>query len=136
MDRSTRNSRGGAMTPKEILAHWNSFDALTRHRHLSKKAESSINARLRNGYSEAELCQAITRYAELCQREQGPGYSGWGLFELMSRGEGGWIDKMLNPNYRGIETASERLSRQNAEVLGVPRNSGFLFDDDDQTLLN
>ena len=85
-----------------IFNHWNSQDALTRHRALTKQTAASIDARIAAGYSEAELCQAITRYAELCQQSAAPGYNRWSLLLLMKREEGGWIDKMLDPKYEGI----------------------------------
>ena len=107
--------------PRNVLAHWNTFDALTSHRALTEKTAASINARLKAGYSEADLCQAITRYAELCQQETAPGHNRWSLHQLMSREEGAWIDRMLDPKYEGIihETAKTRRSKHNAAVLGT-----------------
>ena len=111
----------GRSSAKSILDHWNTLDALTSHVALTEKTAVSINARLNAGYSEADLCRAITRYAELCQQETAPGHNHWSLFLLMSREEGGWIDKMLDPKYEGIthETANDRRRKRNAEVLGV-----------------
>ena len=104
-----------------IFNHWNSQDALTRHRALTQQAAASINARIAAGYSEADLCKAITRYAELCQAGTAPGYNRWSLSLLMSRGEGVWIDLMLDPKYEGIihETADSRRQKRNREVLGL-----------------
>ena len=106
---------------RSILGHWNTLDALTSHRALTEKTATSINARLKAGYSEADLCKAITRYAELCQQSAAPGYNRWSLAALMSREEGGWIDKMLDPKYDGIthETANDRRRKRNAEILDV-----------------
>ena len=64
---------------------------------------ASIKARLKAGHSDGDLCRSITRYAELCQQERAPGYNQWGLHQLMSRGEGAWIDQMLDPAYQGIQ---------------------------------
>ena len=120
----------GRSTAKSILDHWNTLDALTSHRALTEKAAASINALLNAGYSEADLCKAITRYAELCQQGTAPGYNRWSLALLMSREEGGWLDKMLDPKYEGIthETANDRRRKRNAEVLGfdskIPRLDG------------
>lgn len=113
-----RESNG---TARNVLAHWNKFEALTRHRALSDKTASSINARIKAGYSEADLCQAITRYAEMCQQRKAPGHNNWSLSKLMSGDEGGWIDKMLDPSYEGIvhdvrETPGERRNRRNLEA--------------------
>ena len=114
-------------TARLIWNHWNTFDALTSHHALTEQTAASINARLKAGYSEADLCKAITRYAELCQQGSAPGHNHWSLALLMSREEGGWIDKMLDPHYEGIihETANDRRRKRNAEVLGfdpkIPR---------------
>ena len=114
-------------TARLILDHWNTFDVLTSHRALTEKTATSISARLKAGYSAADLCKAVTRYAELCQQGSAPGYNRWSLSLLMGREEGGWIDKMLNPKYEGIthETANDRRRKRNAEVLGfdpaIPR---------------
>ena len=123
----TEVSASGRSSAKSILDHWNTLDALTSHRALTEKTAASINARLNAGYSEADLCKAITRYAELCQQGTAPGHNHWSLALLMSREEGGWIDKMLDPKYEGIthETANDRRRKRNAEVLGfgpkIPR---------------
>ena len=85
-----------------IFNHWNSHNALTHHRALSQQTAASINARLKAGYSEADICKAITRYAELCQKQAAPGHNDWSLVLLMSRAEGNWIDKMLDSKYEGI----------------------------------
>ena len=102
-----------------VFNHWNSQDALTHHRVLYQQTAASINARLKAGYSEADLCQAITRYAELCQKQAAPGHNNWSLRELLCIAEGEWIDRMLDPNYEGIinETRDSRRRKQNAEVL-------------------
>ena len=107
--------------PEAVFAHWNSHDALTRHKSLTPKMRSSIQARIKAGYSEADLCQAITRYAELCQLKSAPGHNHWGLGQLMSRDEGEWIDRMLDPNYQGIDDGKlppghSELSMHNARV--------------------
>ena len=104
-----------------VFSHWNTHDDLTRHRALTQQTAASINARLDAGYSEADLCKAITRYAELCQAGTAPGHNHWSLSLLMSRGEGAWIDLMLDPKYEGIinETADSRRRKRNAEVLGI-----------------
>ena len=81
--------------------HWNSHNALTRHRSLTNAMRASIKARLKAGHSDGDLCRSITRYAELCQQERAPGYNQWGLHQLMSRGEGAWIDQMLDPAVPG-----------------------------------
>lgn len=109
-----------AKASDRIFDHWNSHDALTRHRALTAKMRGAINARLKAGHSESDLCRAITHYAELCQRERAPGHNQWGLYELMSRDEGQWIDRMLNPKYRGIQSSRPspghtKRSQQNVE---------------------
>ena len=102
-----------------VFNHWNSQDALTHHRALTKETAVSINARIAAGYSEADLCQAITRYAVLCQAGTAPGHNQWSLLLLMKREEGGWLDRMLDPNYEGIisETRDSRRRKQNAAAL-------------------
>ncbi len=80
-----REAPDPAEAPGRIFKHWNSHDALTRHRSLT------------------DAMRAITRYAELCQQERAPGYNQWGLGQLMSREEGAWIDQMLDPAYQGIQ---------------------------------
>ena len=50
--------------------------------------------------------KAISRYAELCQQQKAPGYNRWPLHELMSKGEGSWIDNMLDANYQGIDRSN------------------------------
>ena len=52
--------------------------------------------------SEPDICKAITRYEELCNLGRAPGFNNWGLWEVLSRAEGAWVDKMLDPNYHGI----------------------------------
>ena len=86
-----------------ISNHWNSHDALTQHKSLTPKMRSSIRARLKADYTATDLCRAITRYAELCQEERAPGHNQWGLHQLISRDQGVWIDRMLDPKYRGIQ---------------------------------
>ena len=81
---------------------------------------SSIRARLKAGHSEGDLCRAISRYAELCQQEQAPGHNQWGLHQLISRDQGVWIDRMLDPKYRGIQNSRPppghtQRSQQNVE---------------------
>ena len=108
-------------TARSILNHWNRHQALTNEPVLSEQTATSINARLKAGYSEADLCQAITRYAELCQQSAAPGYNQWSLFLLMDHEEGGWLNRMLNPNYEGIthDNTDSRRRKQNAAVLGI-----------------
>ena len=120
-ERERENPAPDRSTTISIFNHWNTFNSLTRHRALTQKAAASINARLKAGYSETDLCRAITRYAEFCQKQTAPGHNHWSLDELMSRGEGAWIDRMLNPMYEGIthETAKTRRSKNNAAVLGT-----------------
>ena len=118
---SRERGTNGKTVPYLIFAHWNTFDNLTNHRALNRNTATVINARTKAGYSEADLCRAITRYAEMKQEGVAPGFNDWGLFELMSRNQGGWIDKMLDPNYKGIvnDNTDSRRSKRNAEVLGI-----------------
>ena len=107
--------------PDRIFKHWNSHDALTRHRSLTNAMRASIKARLQAGHSEEDLCRAISRYAELCQQGQAPGHNQWGLHELISREQGVWIDRMLDPKYRGIQSSRpppghSDVSYHNAQV--------------------
>ena len=118
--RCTRRARAASDPCGRIFKHWNSHDALTQHKSLTAKMRSSIQARLKAGHSEGDLCRAISRYAQLCQQEQAPGHNQWGLHQLMSRDEGAWIDRMLNPKYRGIESSRPppghtQQSQQNVE---------------------
>ena len=114
-------SATGISVARSIFNYWNRHNDLTRHGALSQQAAASINARLQAGYSEADLCRAITRYADLCQQGTAPGHNNWSLSLLMSREEGGWIDRMLDPKYEGIisETRDSRRRKQNAAVLGI-----------------
>ena len=61
-----------------------------------------IHARLQEERTVQELCRAISRYEELCRRKCAPGHNQWSLNELMTKGSGSWIDKLLDPNYPGI----------------------------------
>ena len=61
-----------------------------------------IHARLDEGRTVQDLCRAISRYEELCGQKCAPGHNQWSLIELMTRGSGIWVDKLLDPNYPGI----------------------------------
>ena len=91
-----------------IFDYWNEHQALTTHRELSAKTKQSITARLSNGFDEADIIQAITRYAELCVYGRAPGHNNWTLHQMLSRDSGGYIDMLLNPDYDGIPTAEDR----------------------------
>ena len=91
-------ARDSAPIVQRIFSCWNSHHALTTHEHLTERIRKPINARLKDGYSEADLCKAIGEYALLCQSGQAPGHNKWSLAELMSRGQGDWIDKILSGN--------------------------------------
>ena len=90
-----------SLSPTKVFDFWNLQDGLTQHRALTAKMKASIRARLKN-YTVDEICRAISKYAELCRLGTAPGYSEWGLHELMSRSEGEWIDKHLKSGYEGI----------------------------------
>ena len=100
----------------EIFCHWNSQNELTTHRALSSRLRSALKARLTNGYTVANIKQAITRYAELCRAECAPGHNHWGLFELISRGEGHYIDKHLNPAFDGFKTDEQRADAKKRKL--------------------
>ena len=106
-----------------IFDHWNGLTGLTTHRQLTPEIQKSIRARLNGGaMSEADICRAITRYAELCQSKKAPGHNQWGLSELLSRSDGAWIDKMLDPKYEGIRNGSHKAEdrlKHNLEVAGL-----------------
>ena len=88
-----------------LFEHWNSQEHLTTHRALNSKAAQSISARLSEGYSLDDLKRAIVRYNELVSLRCAPGFNQWGLAELMSRGSGSWIDKLLSKAYNGTSPA-------------------------------
>ena len=90
--------KGDSTPVHRIFTCWNSHDALIHHQNLNPRFQKPINARLKDGYSEADLCKAIGEYARLCQAGQAPGHNKWTLSELMSRGQGDWLDKILNGN--------------------------------------
>ena len=90
--------KGDGTPAHRIFTCWNSHDALIHHQNLNPRFQKPINARLKDGYSEADLCKAIGEYARLCQIGQAPGHNKWTLAELMSRGQGDWLDKILNGN--------------------------------------
>ena len=90
--------KGDGTPAHRIFTCWNSHDALIHHQNLNPRFRKPINARLKDGYSEADLCKAIGEYARLCQIGQAPGHNKWTLAELMSRGQGDWLDKILNGN--------------------------------------
>ena len=92
----------------EIFRHWNAQEELTTHRALSPRLSKALKARLTNGYSLEDLKQAVSRYAELCREECAPGHNHWGLFELVSRGEGAYIDRMLDKSFEGFKTDEQR----------------------------
>ena len=92
----------------EIFQHWNAQEELTTHRTISKKLRESLKARLTNGYSLDDLKQAVSRYAEFCREKCAPGHNHWGLFELVSRGEGAYIDRMLDTSFEGFKTEEQR----------------------------
>ena len=121
-------SSDGKDTPTHrIFRCWNSHDALIHHQNLNPRFRKPINARLKDGYSEADLCKAISEYARLCQIGQAPGHNKWTLAELMSRGQGDWLDKILNgngaitgahPNTSKSQTAMEDTQKNMEVFLG------------------
>lgn len=115
--------------PNEVFTHWNSFDILTTHRAFTPKMAKSLNARVNGGgWTVSDICKAITRYAELCHAGTAYGYGKWGLDDLLSRKEGAYLDKMLNPNDQGVihETADDRRRKHNAALLGTDSKVSLL----------
>ena len=118
----------GDDTPSyRIFRCWNSHAALIHHQNLNPRFRKPINARLKDGYSESDLCRVIGEYARLCQSGQAPGHNKWTLAELMSRGQGDWIDKILNgngaitgarPNTSKSQTAMEETQKNMEVFLG------------------
>ena len=85
-----------------IFNHWRGQNNLVRHQCLNRRMRRGIHARLQEGRTVQDLCRAISRYEELCGQECAPGHNQWSLSELMSRGAGIWLDKLLDPKYPGI----------------------------------
>ena len=86
-----------------IFNHWRGQPSLVRHHFLNRRMRRGIHARLEEGRTVQDLCRAISRYEELCGQKCAPGHNQWSLNELMSRGSGIWLDKLLDPNYPGIQ---------------------------------
>lgn len=105
-ERDPPGNKSNGMHPpdsiRKVFEHWQRHDALTHHRTLSAEAKRHISARLKDGYTVEDLCRSISRYAELCTQARAPGYNAWSLAELMGRGAGNWIDKLLDPKWQGI----------------------------------
>ena len=125
------SSSHSRLTPdqREIFTHWNSFEKLVTHKAFTPKMSKSLNARMNGGgWSVADICRAITRYAELRQAGTAPGYGKWGLADLLTRDEGAYLDRMLSPNYEGIihETADDRRRKHNAALLGTDSKVSLL----------
>ena len=87
---------------RRVFNHWRGQHNLVRHRFLNRQMQRGIHARLEEGRTVQDLCRAISRYEELCGQKCAPGHNQWSLNELMSRGSGIWLDKLLDPNYPGI----------------------------------
>ncbi len=87
-----------------VFNHWRGQHNLVRHHCLNRRMRRGIHARLQEGRTVQDLCRAISRYEELCGEKCAPGHNQWSLNELMSRGSGIWLDKLLDPNYPGIQT--------------------------------
>ncbi len=85
-----------------VFNHWRSQHNLVPHRFLNRRMRRGIHARLEEGRTVQDLYRAISRYEELCGQKCAPGHNQWSLNELMSRGSGIWLDKLLDPNYPGI----------------------------------
>ena len=107
---STERSAFGAHT----FAKRN-LSAIGTHRKSSQRtgpyppdSSKALKARLTNGYSLDDLKQAVSRYAEFCREKCAPGHNHWGLFELVSRGEGAYIDRMLDTSFEGFKTDEQR----------------------------
>ena len=86
------------MTPKEILAHWNSFMTLRgEHATTYRKKRARIEHQRRTSLSRsltacrgsgAKKLEHEVTIGIMCQRGHlSPGYSGWDLLELRIRGE-------------------------------------------------
>ena len=103
-----KSPSANSLAHARIFNHWNEHQALTTHRSLSDKTKQSITARLSNGFNEADIIRAITRYAELCIYGRGPGHNNWTLNQLLSRESGNYLDIMLKPEYEGIPTKEDR----------------------------
>ena len=86
-----------------VFNHWRGQHNLVRHHCLNRRMRRGIHARLQEGRTVQDLCRAISRYEELCGQRCAPGHNQWSLNELMSRGSGIWLDKLLDPNYPGIQ---------------------------------
>ena len=97
----------GPIPVNPIFDHWNLQQrgqvAPPKHRSITSKIQRAISARSKAGFTESELKQAITRYFELCLEGTAPGYNHWSLDDLLSTGEGKWVELMIDPNYQGIK---------------------------------
>jgi len=91
-----------------------------------------ILAKFKGGCSEEDLCSASNRYAELAIAGKSgacfgaPGHNNWGLAELMGRDEGVWIDRMLDPGYKGIFDTEKTQHSTNREALAEMEDEGRL----------
>ena len=90
----------------KIYEHWISHQNLIQHNCLNENTRATINRRLREGYTPEKIMMAITRYSELKSRGRAPGYNRWGLYEVVKRDGGNWIDRLADPSYPGIERQS------------------------------
>lgn len=106
----------------KIFQHWQNHPNLIRHHQLHPPAKRAIQARLKAGYSVEDLMRAISRYAELALRGRAPGWNNWGLEEVMSRGSGAWLDRLLDPGYRGI-TGNSVFENNRKAALEVIRGN-------------
>ena len=99
------SSKGPRADPAclRVFNHWRSQHNLVPHHCLNRRMRRGIHARLEEGRTVQDLCRAISRYEELCGQKCAPGHNQWSLNELMSRGSGIWLDKLLDPNYPGIQ---------------------------------
>lgn len=108
-----RLATGGVL--ERIFEHWNSIPGLVTHRALKPPVREAIAKRLKDGYTEAELMQAATRYAELKQHDAAPGYGRWGLRDLLSRDGGDYLDKLLDENWEGFVQRGNPASNRRGE---------------------
>ena len=102
----------------EIFEHWNSQKPLITHRSLTSKMSGHMRTRLSKGFTVTEIKQGISKYAELVAKGHGAGFNKWGLSDLLSRGEGEWLERHLNPEYEGIvprETPEQLREAEKAE---------------------